>query len=76
MAKRTRFEAGMDKRDAVNDAEAAGQVADSMDVRKTLMAKVHSGEMTLKDAQAELERIKRGAKKAGKVTRSQAFNRG
>jgi hypothetical protein len=66
----------MDKRDAVNNAEAAGQVADSMDVRKALMAKVHSGEMTLQDAQAELERIKRGAKKAGKVTRSQAFNQG
>lgn len=76
MANRTRFEAGIDKRDAVKEAEAAGKVADNMDVRKGLMARVHSGEMTLKDAQAELERIKRAAKKDGKLTRSQAFSQG
>ena len=73
---RTRFEASMDKRDALKTAEAAGQVADSMDVRLALMDRVHSGEITLEQAQAELKKIKSGAKRAGKVTRAQAFSRG
>lgn len=73
---RTRFEAAMDKRDALKTAEAAGQVADSMDVRLALMARVHSGEITLAQAQAELKKIKIGAKRAGLVTREQAFSRG
>lgn len=66
----------MDKRAEVNRSDAAGEAADSMDVRKALMARVHAGEITLSEAQAELKRIQRGAKVAGKVTRAQAFNRG
>jgi len=54
-------------------AEAAGEVADSMEVRLALVAKMHSGEMTLEQVQAELKRIQRGAKAAGKITRSQAY---
>jgi len=73
---RTRFEAAMDKREALKTAEAAGQVADNMDVRLALMARVHSGEITLAQAQAELKKIKSGAKRAGLVTRAQAFSRG
>jgi hypothetical protein len=73
---RTRFEAAMDKRDALKTAEAAGQVADNMDVRLALMSRVHSGEITLAQAQAELKKIKSGAKRAGLVTRAQAFSRG
>lgn len=76
MEARTRFEAAMDKRQALKDAEAAGQVADSMEVRMALMARVRSGEITLTQAQAELKMIKSGAKKAGMVTRAQAFSRG
>lgn len=76
MESRTRFEAAIDKRNAVKDAEAYGQVADSLDVRKALMERVHSGEITLAQAQAELKKIKSGAKKAGKITRAQAFSRG
>lgn len=76
MEPRTRFDAALDKRDAVKTAEAAGQVADSMDVRLALMDRVHRGEITLAQAQAELKKIKSGAKKAGKVTRAQAFSRG
>jgi len=76
MEARTRFEAAMEKRDAVKSAEASGQVADSMDVRMALMERVHTGEITLAQAQAELKKIKSGAKKAGKVTRAQAFSRG
>ena len=73
---RTRFEAAMDKRDALKTAEAAGQVADNMDARLALMARVHSGEITLSQAQAELKKIQSGAKRAGLLTRAQAFSRG
>ena len=65
-----------ERKQAVRAAEAAGQVADSIDIRKALMARVHSGEITLEQAQAELRKIKRGAKAAGQVTRAQAFARG
>ena len=61
------------KRTAIRTAEESGSVADSMDVRKALMARVHSGEITLAQAQAELKRIQRGAKAAGKTTREQLF---
>ena len=64
------------KRDALKTAEAAGQVADNMDVRLALMARVDSGEITLAQAQAELKKIKSGAKRAGLLTRAQAFSRG
>lgn len=74
--KRTRFEASIDKRAAVAAAESAGIVADSAEVRLALMRQVHAGELTLEQAQSELKRIKRGAKAAGMVTRSQAFSRG
>lgn len=73
---RTRFDAAMDKRDALKTAEASGQVADNMDVRLALMARVHSGDITLAQAQAELKKIKIGAKRAGLVTRAQAFSKG
>lgn len=62
-----------ERRDAQKEAEAEGKVADSMEVRKALMDRVHKGEITLEAAQAELARIKRGAKKNGQITRNQAF---
>lgn len=74
--KRTRFEASIEKNEAMKRAEDAGQVADSSDVRMTLMARVDKGEISLADAQAQLKKIKAGAKKAGLITRSQAFSRG
>jgi hypothetical protein len=64
------------QKDALRQAEAGGQVADSLDVRQALMGRVHKGEITLAAAQAELKKIRRGAKAAGKVTRSQAFRQG
>lgn len=73
---RTRFEASIDKRDAAKKSEASGQVADSMTVRLALMDSVHRGEITLAQAQAELKKIQNGAKRAGLVTRAQAFSRG
>ena len=74
--RRTGSEAAYDKRENVKDCEADGIIADSMDVRMELMRKVKSGERTLESVQAELKKIKRDAKKNGKLTRSQAFNRG
>lgn len=59
--------------EAQREAEAAGQVADSLEVRMKLMKRVHAGEITLEEAQAELKEIKSGARKAGQVTRAQAY---
>lgn len=61
------------RRDHQRAMEAEGKVADSMDVRRALIAKMDAGEMTLEQVQAELARIKRGAHKSGKITRNQAF---
>lgn len=61
------------RRDHQKAMEVDGRVADSMEVRLALMERVHSGEITLEAAQAELARIKRGAKAKGQITRNQAF---
>ena len=76
MMSRTRFEASLDKRANVKQCEADGLVADSTEVRMALMGKVHSGECTLQEVQAELKKIKRNAKKNGQLTKNQAFIRG
>jgi len=55
------------------DAEKSGIVADSMEVRMALMEEVRAGKRTLESAQAELMRIKKTAKKNGKITRNQAY---
>jgi len=73
---RTRFEASLDKQRNVQRCESEGMIADSQKVRIALMAKVRAGESTLEEVQVELKRIKRNAKKNGKITRSQAFTRG
>lgn len=73
---RTRFEAAMDKKHALKAAEASGSVADSHSVRLAIMVRVHSGEITLKQAQAELKQIQAKAQSIGKLTRAQAFSRG
>lgn len=59
---------------AMRKAEAAGDVSDNMEVRKALMKRVRSGELTLVEAQWELDIIKRNGKLVGKKTRKQAFN--
>jgi hypothetical protein len=73
---RTRWEASLEKRRAMNKAEDAGEVADSIEVRHQLLEKVRKGEATLEEIQSELRKIKRNAKKNGLITRSQAFSRG
>jgi hypothetical protein len=73
MAKGDRFWRNEERKDALRNAEAAGQVADSMDVRRAIMARFDRGEITLEQAQAEIAKIKRGAKAKGQITRAQAF---
>ena len=75
MSGRTRFDAAIDKRNALTAAEKAGEVADSRDVRMSLIKRMKNGELTLPDVQRELERIKRDAKKNGKLTRSQVWSK-
>lgn len=72
--RRTKFEASIDKRRAVKQADADGLVADSLEVRKALMQRVYDGTSTLEEVQAELRKIIRNAKKLGLKTRSQVFN--
>ena len=69
---------GVDKRKraALYNAEKSGQVADSIDVRVGIVERMNRGEITLDQAQSELKAIKRGAKKAGKITREQAYRDG
>jgi hypothetical protein len=76
MAKGDAFWRAADKRAAMKSAEEQGLVADSKEVRIALMERVHSGEITLVEAQAQLARIKRGAKANGQVTRNQAYRAG
>ncbi len=74
--RRNAFDAAMDKRAHVKACESDGLVADSMEVRLRLMERVHAGEISLKDAQSELARIKKNAKKNGLITRNQAYRKG
>ena len=76
MAQPDSWEVARNKRAAMNAAEKDGRVADSMEVRRQLMLRVHSGEITLADAQAELAQIKRGASARGMTTRAGAFRDG
>ena len=73
---RDRHTASIDKRNNVTKCESEGVIADSREVRLSLMAQVRSGEKTLVEVQKELKKIKRDAKKNGKITRNQAFSRG
>lgn len=73
MAKGDRFWRLLERRAALKEAEARGEVADSLEVRMAIMQRVHAGEITLKQGQDELLAIKRGARKRGKMTRAQAF---
>lgn len=63
------------KMEKLKDAEAAGEVADSMEVRMALVKRMHAGELTLEQVQAELAKIKRNAKKNGQTTRDKAYRR-
>lgn len=66
------FEAIASRKHA-NDLEAEGKVADNMEVRLDIVRRIHAGEITLKQGQAELRHIQRQAKANGKITRDQAW---
>jgi hypothetical protein len=76
MGKGDAFWTAQRKRSALKTAEASGVVADSMEVRMALIERMNKGELTLAEVQAELARIKRGAKAAGMTTRNRAFSDG
>jgi uncharacterized membrane protein YjjP (DUF1212 family) len=40
-----------------------------------LIERMHAGELTLEEVQAELKRIQRNAKKSGQITRAKAYRR-
>lgn len=61
------------KLDAMRLAESDGKVADSLEYRIALMKRVHDGEITLEQAQTDLKRIKRNAKKNGLTTRNSVY---
>lgn len=58
---------------AQRQAEAEGRVADDLEYRKALIARMKAGEITFEQMQAELKATKRSAKKNGKITRAQAY---
>ncbi len=73
MRRRDWYDRRTDKRVALQIAEEQGLVADSTEFRQGLVAKLQSGEMTVQQAQDELRKVKREAKKNGKKTRDQIW---
>lgn len=73
MSRRDWYDRRLDKRVALQIAEEQGLVADSSELRASLVVKVHAGEMTIEQVQAELRRVKREAKKNGMKTRDQIW---
>ncbi|ROM29291.1 hypothetical protein BK645_09995 [Pseudomonas protegens] len=73
MSRRDWYDRRTDKRVALQIAEEQGIVADSSALRASLVAKIHAGEMTIEQAQDELRKVKREAKKNGLKTRDQIW---
>lgn len=73
MIRRDWYDRRMDKRVALQIAEEQGLVADSSALRTSLVAKINSDEMTVEQAQGELRKVKREAKKNGLKTRDQIW---
>ncbi len=53
---------------ATHDRLRSPETADNLDVRKALLDKVRSGEMTLQQAQAQLKKIQSFARSIGQQT--------
>ncbi|MCO3132710.1 hypothetical protein FA228_31610 [Pseudomonas aeruginosa] len=73
MRRRDWYEQRIDKRAALNAAEESGLVADSKEFRAELVARIYAGEITWEQAQEELRKVKRDARKNGKKTRAQIW---
>lgn len=73
---RSGWDARLDKRVNIEKLEEQGLIADSMDVRKSLVERVMRGEITPEQSREELKRIQRNAKRNGLKTRNQAWRDG
>ncbi|MEG8135576.1 hypothetical protein [Escherichia marmotae] len=76
MMRRSGWDARLDKRVNIEKLEEQGLIADSMEVRKSLVERVMRGEITPEQSREELKRIQRNAKKNGLKTRNQAWREG
>jgi hypothetical protein len=70
-----RMERDRQRQRRLADDQAKGLVADSDEVRARLVARMHAGDLTLEQVQAELKRIQREAKKAGRPVRADYFKK-
>lgn len=76
MMRRTGWDARLAKRVNIEKLEEQGLIADSMEVRKSLVERVMRGEITPEQSREELKRIQRNAKRNGLKTRNQAWREG
>lgn len=76
MMRRSSWDARLDKRVNIEKLEEQGLIADSMEVRKSLVERVMRGEITPGQSREELKRIQRNAKRNGLKTRNQAWREG
>ncbi|KWW02035.1 hypothetical protein VK87_0211810 [Escherichia fergusonii] len=60
----------------IEKLEEQGLIADSMEVRRSLVERVMRGEITPEQSREELKRIQRNAKRNGLKTRNQAWREG
>lgn len=73
MRRRDWYDRRTDKRVALAIAEEQGIVADNSELRASLVAKMHAGEMTLDEVKEHLRKVKRDAKKNGMKTRDKIW---
>jgi hypothetical protein len=59
----------------LRDDQASGLVADSDTVRAALIERMDAGELTLEQVQAEIKRIQREAKKAGRPVQADYYRK-
>ncbi|EEY5706053.1 MULTISPECIES: hypothetical protein [Enterobacteriaceae] len=76
MMRRSSWDARLDKRVNIEKLEEQGLIADSMEVRRSLVERVMRGEITPEQSREELKRIQRNAKRNGLKTRNQAWREG
>ena len=74
--RRSSWDARLDKHVNIEKLEEQGLIADSMEVRKSLVERVMRGEITPEQSREELKRIQRNAKRNGLKTRNQAWREG
>lgn len=74
--RRSSWDARLDKRMNIEKLEEQGLIADSMEVRRSLVERVVRGEITPEQSREELKRIQRNAKRNGLKTRNQAWREG